>query len=543
VVTYFVCVADVPLTFQCPTGWLSPTTNTLTVEGLAPGVHYWQVRTSIAEGRFDLDGAVAWAFTVPNGTASGRRLTVQLAGTGSGRVAFPGFDCRAGSCLATYTEGTVVSLWALPNAGSLLVGWSGACSGPNYAMTVTMTTDVSCTATFDLLPNLTPTKLLPANGTTLPGTTATLQWEAIPNVVAYFLCVADTPLTFGCPTGWLAPASNTFTVEGLSPGVHYWQVRTSIPQGRFDLDDAVSWGFVVPGVVPSQTEHYHVDALGSVRVVTDASGQVPRYHDFEPFGAEWNATLGPRPESHLFTGKERDPGTGLDYFGARYLASELGRFTTTDPVYTWTENLVDPQRWNRYAYVRNNPLRYVDPDGGDIRDFVAGVGNALLSNLRFGAGRTSGNRDYTSGQRLGDVLSLVGSAVETTTGSGFALGGLVACGTGVLCVAGAPAIAGGATIAGHGVGMGVAAGISLMKSLTQGVDGERQIPDGPAGEPHKPTESWLKSQGVDPHTLKEHFGSKVDLYVDREGNLWTLPKRGGKAFEWEGNLNQFKEPK
>jgi hypothetical protein len=36
-------------------------------------------------------------------------------------------------------------------------------------------------------------------------------------------------------------------------------------------------------------------------------------------------------------------------------------------VYTWQENLVDPQRWNRYAYVRNNPLRYVDPDGRDIR--------------------------------------------------------------------------------------------------------------------------------------------------------------------------------
>ncbi len=57
------------------------------------------------------------------------------------------------------------------------------------------------------------------------------------------------------------------------------------------------------------------------------------------------------------------PAHARSYFGARYLRADLGRFTTIDPVYTWTENLVDPQRWNRYSYVRNNPLRWVDPDG------------------------------------------------------------------------------------------------------------------------------------------------------------------------------------
>jgi len=91
--------------------------------------------------------------------------------------------------------------------------------------------------------------------------------------------------------------------------------------------------------------------------------------------------LGPRPESHLFTGKERDAGTGLDYFGARYLASELGRFTTVDPVYTWKENLVDPQRWNRYVYVRNNPLKYLDPDGRCIWDLCVGEGTALYASV------------------------------------------------------------------------------------------------------------------------------------------------------------------
>jgi hypothetical protein len=49
----------------------------------------------------------------------------------------------------------------------------------------------------------------------------------------------------------------------------------------------------------------------------------------------------------------------------------VGRFTTVDPVVTLAENLADPQRWNRYAYVRNNPLRYTDPDGREIQTLDA----------------------------------------------------------------------------------------------------------------------------------------------------------------------------
>jgi RHS repeat-associated protein len=68
-------------------------------------------------------------------------------------------------------------------------------------------------------------------------------------------------------------------------------------------------------------------------------------------------------EKKLFTGHERDAETGLDYFGARYYRPQVGRFTTVDPELNVKEALVDPQRWNRYAYAKNNPLKYVDPDG------------------------------------------------------------------------------------------------------------------------------------------------------------------------------------
>lgn len=84
--------------------------------------------------------------------------------------------------------------------------------------------------------------------------------------------------------------------------------------------------------------------------------------------------------SQKFTGKERDAETGLDYFGARYLSGAQGRFTSPDQfpggiVDAFTgepievpgplpyANINDPQTLKKYVYVRNNPLRYVDPDG------------------------------------------------------------------------------------------------------------------------------------------------------------------------------------
>jgi RHS repeat-associated protein len=69
--------------------------------------------------------------------------------------------------------------------------------------------------------------------------------------------------------------------------------------------------------------------------------------------------VGPRS-----TGKERDTESGNDYFGARYYASSMGRFMSPDDPFV-DQNPSDPQSWNLYAYVRNNPLVNVDDDGHD----------------------------------------------------------------------------------------------------------------------------------------------------------------------------------
>jgi RHS repeat-associated protein len=64
-----------------------------------------------------------------------------------------------------------------------------------------------------------------------------------------------------------------------------------------------------------------------------------------------------------FTGKERDAESGLDYFGARYYSSTMGRFSSPDPSGLAYASLANPQSLNLYSYALNNPLRLVDPSG------------------------------------------------------------------------------------------------------------------------------------------------------------------------------------
>jgi RHS repeat-associated protein len=121
---------------------------------------------------------------------------------------------------------------------------------------------------------------------------------------------------------------------------------------------------------PCGTCYISTDHLGSTRLVTGDNVSIIARHDYLPFGqeiaagqarrnSEWGATDN---VNQKFTGKERDQESGLDYFGARYMSSVQGRFTSPDEplVDQWETN---PQSWNLYAYGRNNPLRFADPTG------------------------------------------------------------------------------------------------------------------------------------------------------------------------------------
>ena len=131
-------------------------------------------------------------------------------------------------------------------------------------------------------------------------------------------------------------------------------------------------------------EYYGQDALGSIRIVFDASGAAVARADYEPFGELFTVPTMPGTSelpAKQFTGQERDAEASLDYFGARFFVPRTGRFSQVDPVYA---GLLDPQQWNRYAYARNNPLTFIDPTGMQASTGIPGYCSAFNSYERCG---------------------------------------------------------------------------------------------------------------------------------------------------------------
>jgi len=117
------------------------------------------------------------------------------------------------------------------------------------------------------------------------------------------------------------------------------------------------------------------DLQGTTRSVMNNNGSssaVIARHDYLPFGEEiWSGT-GTRTSSQGYGGTdairqkygltERDDATGLDHTPWRKLESFSGRWTSPDP-YNGSMTIVDPQSFNRYAHVQNDPVNFVDPSG------------------------------------------------------------------------------------------------------------------------------------------------------------------------------------
>ena len=146
------------------------------------------------------------------------------------------------------------------------------------------------------------------------------------------------------------------------------------------------------------------DWLGTKRVQTTYDGTTESAWANLPFGdgQQVNCTScsGADASEQHFTGKERDAESGLDNFGARYMASTMGRFMSPDysedPVPVPYASLSNPQSLNLYAYAGNNPLSFVDEDGHDgaaptaTCSGIIGCAVGFLKNL-FSGGGNGGN--------------------------------------------------------------------------------------------------------------------------------------------------------
>jgi RHS repeat-associated protein len=102
--------------------------------------------------------------------------------------------------------------------------------------------------------------------------------------------------------------------------------------------------------------------------------------DFYPFGGEI-AYTNTCAQNYKFTGKERDSESNLDNFGARYNASQFGRFMSPD---SHVPSLTNPQSLNKYTLNFDNPLRWIDRNGQFPTEFHIEISTEALKTFGFG---------------------------------------------------------------------------------------------------------------------------------------------------------------
>ena len=164
--------------------------------------------------------------------------------------------------------------------------------------------------------------------------------------------------------------------QGQNQVLWYWEQDWVYGEGELVGAERVKFQSSDLGFFFGGKRHYHLDHLGSVRMVTDDSGRSVSEHDYYAFGVtptkayqeqiNWGD---PHIDAMRFTGHQREflgfinteNTEYLDYMHARFYDPNLGRFLSVDPGND--VDLAQPQSWNKYSYVRNNPVNYTDPSG------------------------------------------------------------------------------------------------------------------------------------------------------------------------------------
>ena len=122
---------------------------------------------------------------------------------------------------------------------------------------------------------------------------------------------------------------------------------------------------------PANSGYRIPDWLGSVRIASNSTRTYSSSRAFAPFGERYSSGGG-TPSNYTFTGMINSTVTDEYDFLARSMQTSQGRWISADPAGLGAVNPSNPQSWNRYAYVLNNPLAFIDPLGLDCADSSSG---------------------------------------------------------------------------------------------------------------------------------------------------------------------------
>jgi len=163
-------------------------------------------------------------------------------------------------------------------------------------------------------------------------------------------------------------------------------------------------GLRVATLVPSgEVTYYLTDQVDSVKVVVNEQGLPISRTEFQPYGETWfqegNDNFAPK-----YNSQELDKESGLYFYNARYYDADVGRFVTADNV---IDGEYDTQGWNRYSYVKGNPVGAKDPDGHEMIEPNSSDGTGYW-NIEKGENLSrivqSLNKQYSMDITLNDII-------------------------------------------------------------------------------------------------------------------------------------------
>jgi len=238
----------------------------------------------------------------------------------------------------TGVSGGQSASWTYDAIGNITSGPLGTYTYGNAAHKHAVTAAGSRTYTYD------------ANGNLLTGDGRTLTWNADNMPATVVKGGVTTSYTYNGGEGRIKKVSGSVTTR------YFGLVED-------ENGTLVKYYYAGPILVAEQRgttkSWYHADHLGSIRMLTDASGVKVRSYDYKPFG-DTAGQSGSTANTRGYGGHIKDDESGLIYMGARYYDPALGRFISPDTIIPDTTN---PQAFNRYSYVYNNPINNTDPSG------------------------------------------------------------------------------------------------------------------------------------------------------------------------------------
>jgi RHS repeat-associated protein len=129
----------------------------------------------------------------------------------------------------------------------------------------------------------------------------------------------------------------------------------------------------------------------------------------------FSSTVYALPNKLTYNQKEQD-NTGLFYYGARYYDADIGRFITADTV---KGDITDPLSLNRYSYVKNNPMKYIDPSGNQEANILItdmgdwSLGDEYLHILGFNTGIKTRTGNKVLAKTIGQSVKYLKEAYST----------------------------------------------------------------------------------------------------------------------------------